>query len=644
MTQPTTSAREAIAAIQGHEAWAIIRRSTRAGDRDTVGLLGGRRWVADSLMDIPLEDGPPPPGRQCDRLVAVPFRQVAERGFDVHDDGTPLVVVDVETEQEFSVADIVDAIDDDGVHFADRGGFDLDDDDYAKVVEQIIADEIGQGEGANLVVGRTYRAVVADWGADKALAVFRRLLERERGAYWTFLFFTGDRYLVGASPERHVSVHGGDVRMNPISGTFHLRPPAGDDRGTDVRLAEFLRDEKEIYELFMVVDEELKMMCDICHEGGQVLGPFLKPMTHLIHTEYLLAGRTSRDVREVLRDTMFAATVTGSPVENAVRLIKQYEPDGRGYYASALALFGRDADGEHVVDSPIVIRTADVDLDGRLKVTAGATLVRDSDPAYEVAETHAKAGGILSAFGLVDRAPVPTVDVATLVADEDVLIALNSRNQRLSGFWLTDQAGTPPDPRLAGKRVLILDGEDDFVNMLRHLLAVMGMTSAVVRHEDIDRDVLDDLANWDLVIVGPGPGDPRDDNDPKMAALRRAVGVLLEAGRPFLAVCLGHQALCHQLGIPLAYKDIVFQGTQSEVVVNGRRERVGFYNTFVGRVDGDAVPPPGVTVEADPETGDVNALAGPHYRGVQFHAESILTERGWDIVHDLVSAVLLPAG
>ena len=76
----------------------------------------------------------------------------------------------------------------------------------------------------------------------------------------------------------------------------------------------------------MVVDEELKMMCDICHEGGQVLGPFLKPMTHLVHTEYLLAGRTRRDVREVLRDTMYAATVTGSPVENACRLIASTRP------------------------------------------------------------------------------------------------------------------------------------------------------------------------------------------------------------------------------------------------------------------------------------------------------------------------------
>ena len=198
------------------------------------------------------------------------------------------------------------------VDFADRGGFETSDDDYAEVVEAIIRDEIGQGEGANLVIGRHYRAVVADWDAAKALTVFRRLLERERGAYWTFCFFTGDRYLIGASPERHVSVHGGDVRMNPISGTFRIARRAG-PTGCKSRLLDFLADEKEIYELFMVVDEELKMMCDICHEGGQVLGPFLKPMTHLVHTEYLLAGRTSRDVREVLRDTMYAATVTGQP-------------------------------------------------------------------------------------------------------------------------------------------------------------------------------------------------------------------------------------------------------------------------------------------------------------------------------------------
>src|SRR6478736_1738241 len=621
----TPSAREAIAAIQGHEAWAIIRRSTRAGDRPTVGVVGGRRSTVESILDVPLEEGVPEVGHIADRLVAIPFRQVRERGFDAHDDGTPLVVVDVETELEFSVAEVVDA---------------TDDDEYGKLVEAIIRDEIGQGEGANLVIGRHYRASVADWNAATALTVFKRLLERERGSYWTYVFFTGDRFLIGASPERHVSIHGGDVRMNPISGTFRLssgKHDAEGGRGLKRQLLDFLADEKEIFELFMVVDEELKMMCDICNEGGQVLGPFLKPMSRLVHTEYLLAGRTSRDPREVLRDTMYAATVTGSPVENACRLITQYESEGRAYYGAALAILGRDAVGGPVVDSPIVIRTADVDLDGNLTVTAGATLVRDSDPAYEVAETHAKAGGILSAFGLVPPAPTPSVDIAELVNDEDVLLALNARNRRLSRFWLTDQGGAAPDVRLAGRSVVILDGEDDFVNMLRHVLGVFGMSSAVVRHEEYVAGCLD---GYDLVIVGPGPGDPRDGDDPKMANLRAAVAELMAAERPFLAVCLGHQALCHHLGLDLAYKDIVFQGTQSPVRIDGRTERVGFYNTFVGRV-GAAGVPDGVSVEADPGSGDIHLLRGPHYRGIQFHAESILTEHGFDLLHDLVAALLL---
>lgn len=632
----TPSAREAIAAIQGHEAWAIIRRSTRAGDRDTVGVVGGSRRVVESVLDVPLEEGVPRAGHIADRLLAVPFRQVAERGFEAHDDGTPLVVVDVEDELEFTVAEVMDAIDDVPVEFADRGGFETDDEEYGRLVAAIIEDEIGQGEGANLVIGRHYRATVADWGAAKALAVFRRLLERERGAYWTFVFFTGDRYLIGASPERHVTIHGGDVRMNPISGTFRI-PREGDVRRP---LLEFLHDEKEIYELFMVVDEELKMMCDICHEGGQVLGPFLKPMSRLVHTEYLLAGRTDRDPREVLRDTMYAATVTGSPVENACRLIKKYEAEGRGYYGAALAILGRDDAGDPILDSPIVIRTAAIDLEGRLTVTAGATLVRDSDPAYEVAETHAKAGGILSAFGLVEAAPSPSVNIAELVNDEDVLLALNQRNRRLSSFWLTDQGGAPPDPRLAGQSVVILDGEDDFVNMLRHVLGVLGMTSTVVRHEDYVPGSLD---GFDLVIVGPGPGDPRDGDDPKMANLRTAVAEMMASGRPFLAVCLGHQALCHHLGIPLTYKDIVFQGTQSPVGIEGRTERVGFYNTFVGRLEG-AEAPAGVTVEADAETGDIHRIRGSHFQGIQFHAESILTEHGYDLLHEFVRDLLLDTG
>jgi phenazine biosynthesis protein phzE len=328
--------------------------------------------------------------------------------------------------------------------------------------------------------------------------------------------------------------------------------------------------------------------------------------------------------------------VTGAPVENACRLIAQYEAEGRGYYGGALALLGRDADGAPTADSPIVIRTADVSPDGAMKVTAGATLVRDSDPVSETAETAAKAAGILSAFGLVARADGEPSQVADLALDEDVQIALHSRNQRLAKFWLTDQSDAVPAAELTGRSVGILHGEDDFANMLCHVFAVLGMKTTVIRHEDWSPG---DLAGFDLAVVGPGPGDPRDDESPKIRQFRAAVDELLESRQPFLAVCLGHQVLCDRLGIPLAYKDIVFQGTQSRVDLFGRSEAVGFYNTFVGRTSGADLPE-GVSVAADPATGDVHLVRGPHFRGIQFHAESILTEHGYDLIHDLVLELL----
>ena len=204
-------------------AWAAIRLR----DSATVTLVGGSLSTVQRLADVPLEEGAPESGRRFDRLLAIPFRQVAERGFEVHDDGAPLAVVEIEQEEEVPLADLLAVLPDLPVEFEDRGGFESTDEDYATVVDRIIRDEIGNGEGANLVVGRHYRARLREWDADRALTVFRRLLEQERGAYWTFCFFTGDRFLVGASPERHVSVTGGpdlaDVRMNPISGTFRLR-------------------------------------------------------------------------------------------------------------------------------------------------------------------------------------------------------------------------------------------------------------------------------------------------------------------------------------------------------------------------------------------------------------------------------------
>ena len=56
-----------------------------------------------------------------------------------------------------------------------------------------------------------------------------------------------------------------------------------------------------------------------------------------MHTEYLLSGRSEKSTLEILRESMFAATVTGSPIESAARVIKKYEAKARRYYGSAIA-------------------------------------------------------------------------------------------------------------------------------------------------------------------------------------------------------------------------------------------------------------------------------------------------------------------
>ncbi|GAA1968863.1 anthranilate synthase family protein [Kitasatospora viridis] len=636
----------------GAPAFALLHRRTPRLAPGTVELLIGEVGRYDTLAELPLPTGAPADGRpRHDLLALVPYRQIRERGFRAHDDGTPLQALAVTEQYALPLAEVLAALPELAVELTD-GGFDLSDEQYAETVRRVIEDEIGRGEGANFVIRRDFRGRLADFSPALGLSLFRRLLVQERGAYWTYLVSTGTgvppaegrgRVLVGASPEVHVRQSGGTVVMNPISGTY--RYPAGGP--TVDGLLDFLRDPKELEELTMVVDEELKMMCTVGDLGGQVLGPRLKEMAHLAHTEYELRGRTSLDVREVLRETMFAATVTGSPLQNATRVIERYETSGRGYYSGALALIGRSAGGGQQLDSPICIRTADIDpADGSLVVRVGATLVRHSDPDSEVAETHAKAAGVLAAIGARPAPPRrPGAGEGPRLADDHrVQSSLDSRRAGLAPFWLRMQqqvAVTEAEP------TLVVDAEDTFTAMLAHLLRSLGHRVEVLRY---DTPGLREraAAHPGPLVLGPGPGDPADPADPKMALLRPVVADALAAAlagtrrAPLLAVCLSHQLLCGALGLGLHRKARVYQGAQETVDLFGTAHTVGFYNTFTARAsDADAarLAAAGIELARDPATGDVHALRGPGFATLQFHPESVLTHDG----PGLLTALLRPA-
>ncbi|WP_406325680.1 anthranilate synthase family protein [Streptomyces sp. NBC_01617] len=605
--------------------FALLRRRTPGRDHDTVEVLIGRVREVDRLADLPV--GPQP------SLALVPFRQIAERGFDVRDDGTPLSVLVADETYELPLATVLDVLPTHDVR-VEGGAFDVPDEEYAGIVRRVIEDEIGQGEGANFVIRRTFQGGIPGFGRADALALFRRLLAGERGAYWTFVVHTGDRTLVGASPEVHVRMSGGTVVMNPISGTY--RYPA--EGPTAESLLAFLGDRKETEELSMVVDEELKMMCTVGDMGGVVIGPRLKEMAHLAHTEYELRGRSSLDVREVLKETMFAATVTGSPVQNACRVIERYEPGGRGYYAGALALLGQEPGGAQTLDSPILIRTADIAADGRLRVPVGATLVRHSDPASEVAETHAKAAGVLAALGVRPGRPRAERTRPRLAGDPRVRAALDARRDGLAPFWLRMQERTQ---ELSG-HALVIDGEDTFTAMLAHLLRASGLEVSVRRYDEPGlREAL--RAHLGPVVLGPGPGDPADTGDPKMRLLREFAAELVRDHRHgLLGVCLGHELIAAELGLEIVRKTVPYQGAQTRIELFGRPETVGFYNSFTARCDDDTVAElaaHSIEVSRDAATGELHALRGDGFASVQFHPESVLTLRGASIVTELLAGL-----
>jgi 2-amino-4-deoxychorismate synthase len=606
-------------------AFALLHRPY--SDPNAVTVLIGESLLVDRLARLP---APEHPGRGL--LVVLPFRQVAERGYACVDDGTPMLTLDIGARGRVGVADALRWLPADRPRLTD-GGFDVGDDDYADVVRTVVKDEIGRGEGSNFVIRRSWRATVADPSARTGLATFRRLLAAETGAYWTFVVHVGGRTLVGATPERHVGLRDGVAVMSPVSGTYRY-PSTGPDVPDLLR---FLADRKETEELYMVVDEELKMMGQVSPTGGRLRGPWLAEMTRLAHTGYVIEGRSDLDARDVLRLTMFAPTVTGSPLENACRVIARHERRGRGYYGGAVALIGHRR-GRPTLDSAIVIRTADIDPWGRLEIGVGATLVRASDPGAEAAETRAKVAGLIGALTATDG--VPTAGRPRLADDPRVRRALAARNAGLGRFWF-GAAGRSrlAAPGLRGRRVVVVDAEDRFTAMLAQQIAALGPEVVVRPH-----DSLVDAPDADAVVVGPGPGDPRDLSDSRIVALRELTRSLVTGRVPLLSVCLGHQVLAVLLGLPVRRMPSPAQGLRRDIDFFGRTESVGCYHAFAAYSDRDRLTTPlipkAVQVSRDRASGEVFGLRAPGVWSAQFHPESVLTRRGPALLREMLTAVL----
>jgi anthranilate synthase component 1 len=241
------------------------------------------------------------------------------------------------------------------------------------------------------------------WSADLDIdpfSIYRGLRVVNPSPYMYFLDFL-DFQVAGASPEPVLTVTGSHVATRPIAGTR----PRGATLQDDERIAEeLLADEKERAEHVMLVDLGRNDLGRVCEYGTVSVDRFMAVETysHVMHIVSNVSGTLRADVTamDALRSVLPAGTLSGAPKVRAMQIIDELEPIKRGGYGGAIGYLSYTGD----LDTCIHIRTV-VIKDGRAHVQAGGGTVADAKPAYEFAESEAKAQAVLRAVELASQQP-----------------------------------------------------------------------------------------------------------------------------------------------------------------------------------------------------------------------------------------------
>jgi anthranilate synthase component I len=247
--------------------------------------------------------------------------------------------------------------------------------------------------------GDIYQVVPSQrWSADcpvDAFSIYRGLRAINPSPYMYFLDFE-DFEIAGASPEALVTVTGRTVQQRPIAGT---RPRADSVEQDLERGRELLADPKERAEHVMLVDLGRNDLGRVCEYGSVKVDELMgvETYSHVMHIVSSVSGtlRPGVSPMDALRASLPAGTLSGAPKIRAMQIIDELEPVGRGPYGGAVGYLSYTGD----LDTCIYIRSALV-KDGQVHLQAGGGIVADSDPAYEVRETEAKAGAVMDAIRL----------------------------------------------------------------------------------------------------------------------------------------------------------------------------------------------------------------------------------------------------
>ncbi|MCV3207096.1 anthranilate synthase [Mesorhizobium sp. YC-39] len=435
--------------------------------------------------------------------------------------------------------------------------------------------------------------------------ISRKLKSINPSPYSFFINLGEGEYLIGASPEMFVRVNGRRVETCPISGTIKR----GDDAISDSeQILKLLNSKKDESELTMCSDVDRNDKSRVCEPGSvRVIGRRqIEMYSRLIHTVDHIEGRLREgmDAFDAFLSHAWAVTVTGAPKLWAMRFIEQNEKSPRAWYGGAIGMVNFNGD----MNTGLTLRTIRI-KDGIAEVRAGATLLFDSIPEEEEAETELKASAMLSAIRDAKSGNAASIERSTARVGD-------------------------------GVNILLVDHEDSFVHTLANYFRQTGANVSTVR-TPVPDEVFDRLKP-NLVVLSPGPGTPKDFDC--AATIKRARAREL----PIFGVCLGLQALAEayggelrQLHVPMHGKPSRIRVSKPGIIFSGlpKEVTVGRYHSIFA----DPVRlPDGFIVTAETEDGVI--MAFEHRKepiaAVQFHPESIMTlghNAGMRIIENIVA-------
>ncbi|TIN45305.1 MAG: anthranilate synthase, partial [Mesorhizobium sp.] len=435
--------------------------------------------------------------------------------------------------------------------------------------------------------------------------ISRKLKAINPSPYSFFINLGEGEYLVGASPEMFVRVNGRRVETCPISGTIKR---GGDAISDSEQILKLLNSKKDESELTMCSDVDRNDKSRVCDPGSvRVIGRRqIEMYSRLIHTVDHIEGRLREgmDAFDAFLSHAWAVTVTGAPKLWAMRFIEQNEKSPRAWYGGAIGMVNFNGD----MNTGMTLRTIRI-KDGIAEVRAGATLLFDSIPEEEEAETELKASAMISAIRDAKTGNAADTERATARVGD-------------------------------GVNILLVDHEDSFVHTLANYFRQTGANVSTVR-TPVPDEVFDRLKP-NLVVLSPGPGTPKDFDC--AATIKRARARDL----PIFGVCLGLQALAEayggelrQLHVPMHGKPSRIRVSKPGIIFSGlpKEVTVGRYHSIFA----DPVRlPDGFVVTAETEEGVIMAFehSKEPIAAVQFHPESIMTlghNAGMRIIENIVA-------